>query len=316
MCSSDLTTNGTTISYTPNNNYNGPDTITYVICDNGIPSYCDTALVIINVTPVNDPPIATNDNVTVAEDSGPNTINVQNNDSDPDGNSFTTSILSGPSHGTATTNGNTITYTPNSNYNGPDTITYVICDNGTPSLCDTAIVVINVTPVNDPPVAINDAASMNEDGGTITINVQNNDSDPEGNSFTTSILNGPSNGSASTNGNTINYTPDPNFNGIDTLTYVICDNGTPSQCDTAIVIITVNPVNDAPVATIDVDSTNEETPVIIDVQNNDIDVDGNPLTTTIVSLPSNGTVQVINGDSIIYTPNLKDRKSTRLNSSH
>ncbi|MFN6037749.1 MAG: Ig-like domain-containing protein, partial [Bacteroidota bacterium] len=297
------TTNGNSISYNPTTNYNGPDTITYVICDNGTPTLCDTAIVVINVTPVNDPPVATNDVITVNEDSGPNTITVQNNDVDPDGNTLTTTILSGPNHGNATTNGTDITYTPNNNYNGPDTITYVICDNGTPTLCDTAIVVINVTPVNDPPVAVNDQTTLNEDSGPVTINVQSNDSDPEGNTLTTTILSGPNHGTANTNGNSISYNPTTNYNGLDTITYVICDNGTPSLCDTAIVVINVTPVNDPPNANTDIDSTSEETPVVIDVQNNDTDVDGDTLTTTIVSGANHGTIQILNGDSIIYTPN-------------
>ncbi|HRH60873.1 MAG TPA: cadherin-like domain-containing protein, partial [Chitinophagaceae bacterium] len=74
------------------------------------------------------------------------------------------SLLTGPANGTVSidTNGN-YTYTPNANFNGTDQFTYVVCDGGTPNLCDTANVTINVTAVNDPPVAVNDNYTTNED---------------------------------------------------------------------------------------------------------------------------------------------------------
>jgi hypothetical protein len=52
-----------------------------------------------------------------------------------------------------------------------------------------------------------------------------------------------------------------NFNGSDTFTYVICDGGTPNLCDTATMIITVNAINDAPIATDNTNTTDEETAV-------------------------------------------------------
>ena len=63
------------------------------------------------------------------------------------------------------------------------------------------------------------------------------------------------------------YTPDPDFNGTDTFDYVVCDDGNPlpSLCDTATVTIIVDPVNDPPVAVDDVTTTDEDTPVVIDV---------------------------------------------------
>ena len=80
--------------------------------------------------------------------------------------------------------------------------------------------------------------------------------------------------------------------------YIIADGN--GGTDTAIVVITVDPVNDAPVALDDNATTNEDTPVTVDVQSNDSDLDGDALTTTILSGPSNGTVTVVNGDSVLF----------------
>ncbi len=94
---------------------------------------------------------------------------------------------------------------------------------------------------NQPPVAANDTIIMCENGGTVVCNVQKHDSDPNGDGMTTSIYSGPKNGIASLNGNSINYTPTANFSGKDTIVYVVCDDASPSMCDTALVLITVNP---------------------------------------------------------------------------
>jgi hypothetical protein len=240
------------IIYVPNPNFNGTDSFTYVVCDNGIPapSLCDTAVVYITVTPVNDPPVAMNDTVTILEDSTAIII-VRSNDHDVDGDSTigNPSILTGPSHGSASVDSTgAVTYVPNPNFNGTDSFTYVICDNGipAPSLCDTAVVYITVTTVNDPPVAMNDSAIIREDSTAIVV-VLANDHDPDGDSTlgSPSVLTGPSHGTATvdTAGNIV-YVPNPNYNGTDSFTYVLCDNGipAPTHCDTATVFIIITPV--------------------------------------------------------------------------
>ena len=90
------------------------------------------------------------------------------------------------------------------------------------------------------PIAVNDFISM-DSAVTVVIDVQDNDIDPDGDELTTTIISGPGNGTAVVvNSDSIEYTPDPGFIGIDTITYVICDNGTPVMCDTAMIIIDVN----------------------------------------------------------------------------
>jgi len=92
----------------------------------------------------NNPPVAVDDTATTF--SGIEiTINVRNNDSDPDGDFFLIdTVVDVLINGTFTYNSLNINYTPDPDFVGVDTITYVICDVGTPSLCDTAIVKIDV----------------------------------------------------------------------------------------------------------------------------------------------------------------------------
>ncbi|MDW8419307.1 MAG: Ig-like domain-containing protein [Chitinophagales bacterium] len=290
-----------TYTYTPGTNYNGPDTIVYSYCDGGNPNLCDTAILVITVTPVNDPPVITQDPVATLEDL---TVNFCPTLSDPDaGDVLTVSICGGPNNGTASVNNNCVTYTPAQNYNGPDTICLIVCDNGNPVLCDTVLVPITVTPANDPPVANNDLINTPEDT-PVTISVLANDTDPEGNiSNPPTILDPPSNGTVTVNPNgTITYTPNPNYNGTDTFVYVVCDDD--GLCDTATVIVTVTPVNDKPVANNDNATTPENTPVNINVLNNDTDIDG-PLTgqPSVIVPPANGTTTVNPNGTITYTPN-------------
>jgi Big-like domain-containing protein len=101
-------------------------------------------------------------------------------------------------------------------------------------------------PVASPPMANDDSASANEDA-TVTIDVASNDSDPDGDlnpasaNTTCPTCATPTNGTLVNNGaGSFNYTPNANFNGVDSFAYEICD--TQSACDTASVNITVTPV--------------------------------------------------------------------------
>src|SRR5204863_151259 len=142
------------------------------------------------------------------------------------------------------------------------------------------------------PVAGNDAFSVNEDN-TLTVaatGVLANDTDIDGNPLTTVLATGPSNGTLTLNADgSFSYTPSANFNGSDSFTYRANDGAANSNLAT--VTITVNPVNDAPVAGNDTFSINEDTTLAVPaagVLANDSDVDGNTLTAVLVSGPANG----------------------------
>jgi Ca2+-binding RTX toxin-like protein len=278
-----------TIDYRPNANFNGTDTVTYTVSDGK--GGTATATVAVTVNPVNDAPVAVNDAATLDEDTEI-TIDVLANDSDVDGDALTVSAASA-SQGTVTINGDgTLTYTPNGDFNGTDTITYTVVDGKGGSA--TATVAVKVNPVNDPPVAIEDLAATDEDT-PVNIDVLANDYDPEGSSL--SVLGaGAANGTVVVNGDgTLTYTPNANFNGIDTVTYTLSDSD--GGVATGTVEVTVNSVNDAPVAVNDKGVTNEDTAVTIAVLDNDSDVDGDSLA-VIGAFAGKGTV-TINGDGTL-----------------
>ena len=225
-----------TITYTPAPNYNGPDSYIYTLCDPQ--PLCDTAIVRINVSPVNDAPVANVDYVTTPEDMAV-TTNVRVNDSDVDNPLGIPTVTTPPAHGMTTVNGDgTITYTPAPNYNGPDTYVYTLCD--PQPLCDTAIVRINVTLVNDAPIANPDVSTTIQDV-PVTITVLSNDSDID-NPLGTPVVSTPAaHGTTMVNASgTITYTPNPGYNGPDSFIYTLCDPQ--PLCDTALVVINVSPV--------------------------------------------------------------------------
>ncbi|MCU0439968.1 MAG: Ig-like domain-containing protein [Raineya sp.] len=315
------TTNGTlvlntdgTFTYTPNANFNGAVSFSYQVCDNGTPSLCATATVNITVNPVNDAPIALDDNFSVNEDAVLNG-NISLNDSDGDPETTQTLTFTLQSGGTAITNGTlvlnadgTFTYTPNANFNGVVSFTYQVCDNGTPSLCATATVNIIVSPVNDAPIALDD--SFTTAINTVLNNtVTNNDSDIDNPSaqLTYTVLNG---GTAVTNGTlvlnadgTFTYTPNTNFSGTVLFTYQLCDLA--GACVQATVTILVTSQN--PVASIDNFSVDEDKTLTADVSTNDTDPD-TPKNQLVFSLTdggtatTNGVVALNTNGSLTYIP--------------
>ena len=150
------------------------------------------------------------------------------------------------------------------------------------------------------PVANPDEAETDEDVAVV-INVLANDSEPDGQPLTITGASA-ANGSVSVNADgTITYTPNPNFNGEDEITYTITDPD--GNTATSYVTVTVNPVNDAPVANDDSAATTVGVPVTIPVLLNDTDVDGDVLTVAGVPTSDDGTV-VVNADgTLTFTPN-------------
>jgi len=222
------------------------------------------------------------------------------NDIDVDGDPLSVVSITNPLHGTAVVNTDgTITYIPEANFNGTDAFDYTITDgNGASS---TATVNLVVNSVNDNPLAINDAGSI-EENNQIGLPVLNNDTDPEGDILTVIKTTKPANGELTVNTNgTIIYVPNADFHGIDTFNYTVSDgNGGQS---TAVVSINVFKVNRAPVAKNDSRSTKVNTPVVILVLGNDVDLDGDALTITESTAPANGNIFVNSDGTITYTPN-------------
>ncbi|TXB59419.1 Ig-like domain-containing protein [Phaeodactylibacter luteus] len=299
-----------TFTYTPDMDYNGPDSFEYSYCDGGTPDLCDTASVMITVAPVNDPPVITKDNmtpdtifVTVPEDMVDTTCVTV---TDVDGDMVTCTFTS-PANGTSVQlNDTCVIYTPGLNYFGPDQI-IKFADDGNGGR-DTVIIIYDVTPVNDAPVAANDMYTTDEDMQLMG-NVTDNDTDVDGPMVNITLVTDVANGMLMLNPDgTFTYTPDMDYNGPDSFEYSYCDGGTPDLCDTASVMITVAPVNDPPVIT--KDNMTPDT-IFVTVPEDMVDttcvtvtdVDGDMVTCTFTS-PANGTSVQLNDTCVIYTPGL------------
>jgi large repetitive protein len=298
------------ITYAPSPNFNGTDRFTYQVCDMGVPVQCDTAVVTVVVRPVNDPPVAADESVTTSEDR-PIVVSMLTNDTDIDANLDRTSvtITVNPTRGSATVNADgTITYAPDLNYSGTDSITYKVCDTGTPVYCDTAVITIGITPVNDAPSAFDDDRTTPEET-PIAISVFGNDTDVDGvvDPTSVSVTAPPTSGTTSVDPLTgvVMYTPNLNFVGVDHFPYEICDLGLPVLCSSALVTITVTPVNDAPAPNDDTVITPEDTPVNVSVITNDTDPDANLdlAAVTVTGLPTHGTATANADGTVTYTPN-------------
>ncbi|WP_052306882.1 Ig-like domain-containing protein [Chitinophaga pinensis] len=290
------TVNATTgaYTYTPNPNYNGPDAFTVVISDGNGGSI--TVTVNITVTAVNDAPTGTGDTQTTLEDTP---VNGAVSGADVDGDALTYTLGTAPANGLATVNATTgaYTYTPNPNYNGPDAFTVVISDGNVGSV--TVTVNITVTAVNDAPTGTGDTQTTLED---TPVNGAISGADVDGDALTYTVGTAPTNGLATVNATTgaYTYTPNPNYNGPDVFTVIISDGNGGSA--TVTVNITVTAVNDAPTGTGDTQTTLEDTPVNGAVSG--ADVDGDALTYTLGTAPTNGlaTVNATTG-AYTYTPN-------------
>jgi large repetitive protein len=297
-----------TILYTPTNNFTGSDSFTYTVNDaEGVTSAAAT--VSITVTPVNDAPVA-NPDVAVTTEDAPISIDVLVNDTDVDNalNASSLVIAGNPASGVAVVESATgkILYTPASNFTGNDTFTYTVEDSEGAASAP-ATVTVTVTPVNDTPIANNDAASTPEETAVFAV-VLTNDTDVEGglDASSVTLASLPAHGTAVVQlpSGEILYTPSTNFTGNDTFTYTVNDlDGATSAAAT--VTITVTPVNDVPVANDDLISTPEDTPVSAAVLVNDTDVENglDPSSLLVITGPSHGSavVQASTG-KILYTP--------------
>ncbi len=291
-----LTFNSATgqFTYTPNVNYNGSDSFVVIVNDGN--GGTTTSTVTIGVNPVNDAPVAEDLNLTTDEDTP---VDGQIVASDVDGDDLTYTVSTSPANGTVDLDPDTgeFTYTPNADYNGSDSFVVTVSDgNGGTT---TSTVTIGINPVNDAPVAEDLSLTTDED---TPVNGSINATDPEGDTLTYTVSTLPANGTVDLDSNTgeFTYTPNADYNGSDSFIVTVSDGN--GGTTTSTVTIGVNPVNDAPVAEDLSLTTDEDTPV--DGQIVASDVDGDDLTYTVSTSPTNGTVDLDpDTGEFTYTPN-------------
>lgn len=306
-------------TYIPNLNFNGIDSFTYQITDgNGGTAQASVTLAVAALNDV--PEIIVNKIFTILEDANLIKLvgdidNLLSGASDADGDSLSinTTPVSNVNNGSLTLSANgAFSYIPSLNFNGTDSFTYEVVDgNGGKAQGN---VTLTVSAVNDLPIAVSDAFSINEDIvlsilATDANNLLNNDSDADGDTLTVSLVSGTSNGTLSLNSDgAFNYTPNLNFNSTDSFIYQISDgNGGTAQAN---VTLTVNSVNDLPVALDDSYSFAEDFTWVRAVTDgdqllsNDTDADSDVLTvnTMPISGVSNGTLTLNSDGSFTYIP--------------
>ncbi|MFH4731437.1 Ig-like domain-containing protein [Vibrio diabolicus] len=301
-----------TFVYTPNANENGSDSFTYTIAD-GEGGVSLAATVSVNIGSVNDSPVAEADSFTFDEDVT-STLDVLSNDSDIEDGSFTASSITlqdlgqgegGYSFATVSVNADgTLKIVPTANVNGQHSFTYTLTDSGQ-AVSVPATVTLNITPVNDAPVAVDNSAQLLE-GGSFEVNVLGNDSDADaGDSFeltSVTVVDTPAYGSVNvTASGAIVYNPNENYFGEDSFTYTVADLAG-AVSNVATVTMTVTPVNDAPMAQAQSQTLDEDNSLVITLVGSDIDNDDDTLQYLITEQVSNGVLEQLTNNGWRYTP--------------
>jgi VCBS repeat-containing protein len=274
-----------------------------------------TSTIAVTVTGSNDAPVAVADTATTDENA-PVTVNVLANDHDPDdGAVLTVTAASAPSgQGTATVVGNQVQFDPGTDFDHLAAgatqvvnVSYTIQDEH--GATSTSTVAITVTGSNDAPVAVADTATTGENA-PVTVDVLANDHDPDdGAVLTVTAASAPmGQGTATVVGNQVQFDPGADFNHLAAgesqvvnVSYTIQDEH--GATSTSTVAITVTGENDAPVAVADTATTDENSPVTVDVLANDHDPDdGAVLTVTAASAPSGQGTATIVGNQVQFDP--------------
>jgi hypothetical protein len=218
--------------------------------------------------------------------------------SDADGDPLTYSIEAGTSNGILSGTAPNLTYTPDANYTGPDSLTFKAHNGRADS--NLATVSITVNSVNKTPVANAQYVTTDEDTArAITLTA----TDTDGDTLTYGVVMGPAHGTLSGTAPNLIYRSATNYNGSDSFSFKAND----TQVDSlpATVTIMINPVNDAPEATNDSYGAAQDTPLTVaapGVLFNDTDVEGGPLKALKVNGPGHGTLTLMATGSFTYTP--------------
>lgn len=291
-----------TVTYTPSNNFYGPDSFTYYDVDGkGTRSNLATASVIVT----SDRPVAVDDNASTDKGTASAPINVLANDqSSHPPLTVTLPSLNSANGGTLVKNtDNTVTYTPPPNFSGQDTFLYFDTDtNGKTSNNAT----VRITVVNVAPVAVADYAITLENTA-VNVPVLKNDNpvNPQIDILTPSIANPPSGGTTLVINadKTITCTPPPSFTGNVTFTYFDTDQKGRTSNNATVTVTVYSSTPSVPVAVPDSANVKENGVVLIPVLDNDIRTNQQHfLSVTISTSPAHGTALVNGNNTVTYTP--------------
>jgi len=193
------------------------------------------------------------------------------------------------SDGSVSNTGDADTFTPNDNYNGTTSFTYLVTDGELTSSSSTVTIVVNA--VNDAPVlsAIEDQ-SIDEDT-SLVLTLSANDVDGDALTYSASV---DGNGDVSVVDNQLTITPDEDYNGSIEVDVSVSDG---QYIDTDSFVLTVNPVNDAPVLS-DIQDQSIDEDTILSLTLSADDIDGDALTYS-ASVDGNGDVSIVDNELTI-----------------
>lgn len=306
-----IAADGKTLNYTPGPNFSGAESFTYTARNQDNVTLVGT--VTVQVTEVNDPPIANNDVIELASGTSNNVLNVLTNDATgvdaPASETLRVSQVGTPSQGGTVTIGSSglnLLYTPRAGFTGTETVTYTLSDGRGGTATGTAS--ITVREANPPPTAVADSFPVTEDAAEASFNVTANDSADVGETISITAVSSSTRGSTlriSADAKQVLYKPGPNITGTEVLTYTLRDSGGATANGT--ITFTISAVNDAPDAANDVRSVLASNgDASLDVLVNDVNVDtGEDLKITAVTQPGTGQGSIAiaaNQKSLIYTP--------------
>jgi len=266
-----------TVTYEPDENFNGSDTFTYTVTDEDGETV--TATVTMTVDPVNDKPVVGTIDLDDGTEYEPYVLSESDllaNATDVDGDSLSVTGISGDDTLSIVENApdpetgeRSWTITPDEE--GAEAITFTVSDGETEVTQSTVIEFADVDNT-----ARDDARNVGEDKSTM-FNVLDNDTIIDGGELSSVVQ--PANGVvAFWSDGTVIYQPNDDFSGTDTFTYNITDED--GEIVTATVTMTVDPENDQPIAVTDITTTDEDQAVTMDLLANDSDVDGDALSIT------------------------------------
>ncbi|SEK22860.1 hypothetical protein SAMN05444354_10139 [Stigmatella aurantiaca] len=297
------------LKFTANPAYSGSASIIFSVLDLGNSGLggnkSDSDAILIHVTAVNHPPVASDDSFSVLKDSGATELDVLANDSTaPDvGETLSITAVTQPADGAVTFTATRVSFTPNPGFVGPTTFTYTVSDGrgGT----DTATVTVAVSETNNPPVANDDAFTVVQDSGATELDVLANDTGaPDvGETLSLTAVTQPANGAVTFTATRVSFTPAAGFVGPTAFTYTVSDGR--GGTDTATVTVTVTEANHPPVANDDAFTVAQNSGATeLDVLANDTtapDV-GETLSITAATQPANGAV-TFTATRVSFTPN-------------
>ena len=207
-------------------------------------SFC-SSVASTSITLLNTSPVAVNNTLTVAEDSGLKSVNVISNDSDADSDALTIISVSDASHGTTSKSGHYVRYKPAKDFFGSDSFTYSISDGHGGSA--TATVNVTVSAVLDAPVIAQGSSTVISTSEDVSKSLTLSATDVDSSILTWSMVSNPSHGSTSISGTgtskSMSYKPAANYYGTDSFKVRVSDGG---LTDTITVNVTVASVNDNP----------------------------------------------------------------------